>query len=388
MKRVLLMILDSAGIGALPDAHLYGDEGANTIGNLAKAVELILPRMQAMGLGHIPQSNLDRDPDAQGGYGRMNEVSPGKDTTTGHWELAGIQLPRPFPTFPEGFSREVIQRFEQAIGRKTLGNYPASGTAILEELGEEHLRTGYPIVYTSADSVFQIAANEAVIPMKELYQMCEIAREQLQGEYGVGRVIARPFVGDKKGAFTRTKSRKDFSLDPIAPTILDVLKEAGHEVLGVGKIEDIFNHRGLTGSNHAAGNAACLDATLAYLREPFSGLCFTNLVDTDMIYGHRRDTAGYRDALQAVDARLPEIMEALGKEDLLIITADHGCDPTFKGTDHTREYVPLLVWGKSIHGLHNLGTRATFADVAATISDFFGLDERFGATSFLGELEG
>lgn len=387
MKRVLLVVLDSVGAGALPDADLYGDVGANTLGNIAKAVPLRLPNMNAMGFSHIPDIHLEPLKDAKGAFGKMAEVSPGKDTTTGHWEMAGIQLQKAFPTFPDGFDETLIKQFEDAIGTKTLGNYASSGTVILDELGEEHMRTGYPIVYTSADSVFQIAAHEDIIPLERLYELCGIARSLLTGEYAVGRVIARPFVGEKAGAFVRTKGRRDFSLDPTDDTILDVLKDNSFDVLGVGKIEDIFNHRGLTGSNHAAGNPACIDATIEYMKKPFDGLCFVNLVDTDMIYGHRRDVKGYRDALEYFDSRLPELTDSMGPDDLLMITADHGCDPTFHGTDHTREYVPLLVWYKGIEGLYNLGIRESFSDVAATISDFFGLEERFNAKSFLEEIK-
>ena len=387
MKRVLLVVLDSVGAGALPDANLYGDVGANTLGNIAKAIPLRLPNMNAMGFSHIPDIHLEPLNDAKGAFGKMAEVSPGKDTTTGHWEMAGIQLEKAFPTFPDGFDESLIKQFEDAIGTKTLGNYASSGTVILDKLGEEHMRTGYPIVYTSADSVFQIAAHEHIIPLERLYELCEIARSLLTGRYAVGRVIARPFVGEKAGAFTRTKSRRDFSLEPISDTILDVLKENSFDVLGVGKIEDIFNHRGLTGSNHAAGNPACIDATIEYMKKPFDGLCFVNLVDTDMIYGHRRDVKGYRDALEYIDSRMPELTAVMGPDDLLMITADHGCDPTFHGTDHTREYVPLLVWYKGIKGLYNLGIRESFSDVAATISDFFGLEERFNAKSFWEEIK-
>lgn len=387
MKRVLLVVLDSVGAGALPDANLYGDVGANTLGNIAKAVPLRLPNMNAMGFSHIPDIHLEPLTDAKGAFGKMAEVSPGKDTTTGHWEMAGIQLQKAFPTFPDGFDETLIKQFEDAIGTKTLGNYASSGTVILDKLAEEHMRTGYPIVYTSADSVFQIAAHEDIIPLQRLYELCEIARSLLTGEYAVGRVIARPFVGERAGAFKRTKGRRDFSLDPTDDTILDVLKDNSFDVLGVGKIEDIFNHRGLTGSNHAAGNPACIDATIEYMKKPFDGLCFVNLVDTDMIYGHRRDVKGYRDALEYFDSRLPELTDSMGPDDLLMITADHGCDPTFHGTDHTREYVPLLVWYKGIKSLYNLGIRESFSDVAATISDFFGLEERFNAKSFLEEIK-
>ena len=388
MKRAVLIVLDSVGAGALPDAAAFGDAGANTLGHIAAYRALNIPHMQALGLGHLPGLGLKAEENGCGAFGRAAEKAQGKDTTTGHWEMAGVTLNRPFPTYPNGFPEEVIRAFEAAIGTETLGNRPASGTAILDELGEEHMRTGYPIVYTSADSVFQIAAHEEIIPLARLYEMCQIARKQLVGEHAVGRVIARPFVGAGAGRFTRTAGRRDFSLEPIAPTLLDAVKEAGKDVLGVGKIEDIFAHRGLTGSNHAAGNPACIEATLDYLRRPFQGLLFVNLVDFDMQYGHRRDVEGYAGALEYFDARLPEIQALLGPEDLLIITADHGCDPTYSGTDHTREYAPILCWSPRLRGMHDLGTRATYADTAATISEYLGLPQRFGAVSYLKELEG
>ena len=386
MKRVIWIVLDSVGVGYLPDAAAFGDEGANTIGHIAEKMELKIPHMLSMGLGQLPGVNL---PQAygDGAYGRAMEKSAGKDTTTGHWEMAGVTVEQPFPLYPDGFPKEVMDAFEAAIGTKTLGNKPASGTVILDELGEEHMRTGYPIVYTSGDSVFQIACHEEICPLPRLYEMCEIARKQLQGKHGVGRVIARPFVGTGKGHFTRTGGRRDFSLKPIAPTILDVLKEAGFETLGVGKIEDIFAHQGLTGSNHAAGNPACIEAALEYMDRDFDGLLFVNLVDFDSVYGHRRDVEGYGKGLEYFDTKLPEIQRRMGDDDLLIITADHGCDPTYTGTDHTREYVPLLIWKKNLTGQHPIGTRDTFADTAATISEYFGLEERFGATSYLKEID-
>lgn len=387
MKRVILIVLDSVGVGALPDAPDFGDAGANTVGHIAEKMPLHLPHMRALGLGRLPGLSIPADENAAGAYGRAAEKSMGKDTTTGHWEMAGVCLPRPFPTYPNGFPPEVMNAFEAAIGTKTLGNKPASGTAILDELGEEHMRTGYPIVYTSGDSVFQIAAHEEIIPVSRLYEICRIARSQLTGEHAVGRVIARPFVGPGKGRFTRTGSRRDFSLPPVAPTMLDLLREKGKAVLGVGKIEDIFALRGLTGSNHAAGNPACIDAALDYMKKPFEGLLFINLVDFDSSYGHRRDVQGYGRALEYFDARLPEIQALMGEEDLLIITADHGCDPTHTGTDHTREYVPILCWKKGMQGLHPLGCRETFADTAATICHYFGLSERFGAASYLHLME-
>lgn len=387
-KRVLWIVLDSVGAGALPDAAKYGDEGANTLLHISESVGLKVPMMRTLGLGNIPGIGIQPIAHPSASYGRAAEKSMGKDTTTGHWEMAGVVLKKPFPTFPNGFPKEVIEEFEKAIGTKTLGNKPASGTAILDELGEEHNRTGYPIVYTSADSVFQIAANEAIISREQLYEMCEIARRQLVGENAVGRVIARPFVGESAGHFTRTAGRRDFSLEPMGKTILDVLKSAGKEVFGVGKIEDIFAHRGLTASNHAAGNKLCIDAAIEYMSKPFDGLCYVNLVDFDMQYGHRRDVKGYAQALEYFDSRLPELMACMNDEDLLIITADHGCDPTHTGTDHTREYVPMLVWSRSINRGTDLGTRSSYADMAATIADFFDLNENFGAVSYYRCLEG
>ena len=386
MKRVIWIVLDSVGAGYLPDAADFGDEGANTLGHIAEKMNLNIPHMLSMGLGQLPGLNLPQVY-GNGAYGRALEKSAGKDTTTGHWEMAGVTVEQPFPLYPDGFPKDVIDAFEAAIGTKTIGNKPASGTVILDELGEEHLRTGYPIVYTSGDSVFQIACHEDLYPLPKLYEMCEIARKQLQGQHGVGRVIARPFVGTGKGHFQRTGGRRDFSLKPIAPTVLDVLKEAGYETLGVGKIEDIFAHQGLTGSNHAAGNPACIEAALEYMDKDFDGVLFVNLVDTDSIYGHRRDVEGYGKALEYFDEKLPEIQKKMGDNDLLIITADHGCDPTYKGTDHTREYAPLLIWKKDLQGQHPIGTRETFADTAATICEYFGLPERFGAKSYLREID-
>ena len=387
-RRILWIVLDSVGAGALPDAAAYGDVGANTLGHIQEKRGLRIPNMRTLGLGSLPGLGIPPVAHPSGAYGRACERSKGKDTTTGHWEMAGVTLNKAFPTYPDGFPADVIARFEQAIGTKTLGNKPASGTVILDELGEEHLRTGYPIVYTSADSVFQIATNEQIYPIERLYEMCRIARAQLVGEHGVGRVIARPFIGDRSGAFTRTPRRRDFSLEPPQDTVLDVLKAAGLQVKGVGKIEDIFAERGLTASNHAAGNPACIDATLEFMREDFEGLCYVNLVDFDSTYGHRRDLQGYGEALEYFDRRLPQLTSLMNDEDLLIITADHGCDPTYSGTDHTREYVPILCWSRSINRPVDLGTRATYADMAATIADYFGLPERFGATSFWPQMKG
>ena len=386
MKRVFLTVLDAVGCGELPDAEKYDDVGANTLGHVIALAHPALPNLAAMGLGQIEATGYPRDEQAVGAFGKCREVSAGKDTTTGHWEISGLRLERPFPTFPEGFPRSFLDAYEARIGHRTIGNKPASGTAILEELGEEHLRTGCPIVYTSADSVFQIACHEDVYSREELYRFCEIAREMLQGDLGVGRVIARPFVGEP-GHFTRTPGRRDFSMPPAGRTILDAVKDAGMESLGVGKIEDIFDHKGLTGSNHAAGNPACIEAWLDYMRGDWSGICFTNLVDTDMLYGHRRDVQGFADALAYIDSRLPEVKALMGEEDLLIITADHGCDSVHHGTDHTREHIPLLVWHRGMTGCVDLGVRDTYADIAATCAEWLGLPERFGAESFAAQLK-
>lgn len=385
-RKAILIVLDSVGIGALPDAAAYGDGGADTLGHIIRTCRPHIPHLMEMGLGHIDGASFE--PSAGGAtaaYGRMREVSAGKDTTTGHWEIAGVQLSRPFPTFPNGFPQAFLSRFEAAVGRGTIGNKPASGTAILNELGEEHIRTGKLIVYTSADSVFQIAANEAVVPLDELYRDCEIARELLVGELEVGRVIARPFVGEKAGAFTRTGGRRDFSAVP-PTTMCDLLEQNGKTVYAVGKIEDIFCLRGITKSNHAAGNAACMEATYAAMREDFDGLLFVNLVDFDMTYGHRRDASGYAAALEAFDAQIPAIKALMGEEDMLILTADHGCDPCHTGTDHTREHVPLLVWGKQLRANVNLGTRETYADISATVLDFFGIENTLKGSSMLAKL--
>ncbi len=386
-KKAILIVLDSVGIGALKDAASYGDAGADTLGHIVAACHPQMPNMMKFGLGHIDGisfSGYEAEP--EGCYGKMKEVSAGKDTTTGHWEIAGVQLTRPFPTFPNGFPQDFIGRFEQATGRGTLGNKPASGTAILDELGEAHIETGKLIVYTSADSVFQIAAHEDIVPVKELYRYCEIAREMLKDELEVGRVIARPFVGEKAGAFKRTGNRKDFSAVP-PTTMLELLEKAGKTVYGVGKIEDIFCLKGITKSNHAAGNAKCMEATFAAMKEDFDGLLFVNLVDFDMVYGHRRDVQGYAKALETFDAQIPQLQALMGEEDILILTADHGCDPCHTGTDHTREHVPVLVWGKQLRGGVNLGIRETYADLSATVLDFFGIENTLKGTSMLPEIK-
>ncbi|MGM0410392.1 MAG: phosphopentomutase [Bacillota bacterium] len=387
IRRAIIIVLDSVGIGELPDADEYGDEGADTLGNMAKELGgLDLPNLEKLGLGKIKKiEGLNENVKAQASYGKMAEASSGKDTTTGHWELSGIISKNPFPTYPDGFPDEVIDKFEEAIGKKVLGNKAASGTVIIEELIDEHLETGNPIVYTSADSVFQIAAHEDIISVDKLYEMCEKAREILTGEHGVGRVIARPFVGEP-GNLERTDRRKDFSLEPPKDTLLDKVKSAGMEVQAVGKIEDIFANKGITASNHTIDNMDSVDATLEFMDSNKEGLIFSNLVEYDMIYGHRRDVEGYAQALKEFDNRLDEILNKLSENDVLFITADHGCDPTYEGTDHTREYVPLLAYGKNIKEDNNLGTRSTYADLAATITDLLNVEKVEDGKSFKNEI--
>ena len=388
MKRVAIIVLDSVGIGELPDAAKYGDEGSNTLVNIKKEYpEFSVPNMAELGLGNIEGEDiclLGKTDSPKGCYAKMSEASNGKDTTTGHWEISGIVTENPFPTFTEtGFPKEVMDKFEKAIGRKTLGNISASGTAIINELGDEHVKTGYPIIYTSADSVFQIACHEDVIPVDELYKMCETVREILVGDYAVARVIARPFIGNGNGNYTRTERRKDFSLAPTSETILDLLKAEGKSVVAIGKIEDIFEHRGMTVTDHTTNNHDGIEKTIEYLKKDFEGLLFTNLVDTDMIYGHRNDVKGYAEAVMYFDSKLPEIKSAMKDDDILIITADHGCDPTTPSTDHSREFVPLLGYGKNIKEGVNLGVRKQFSDIAATVAEYLGINETFGAESFL-----
>ncbi len=385
MNRIIVIVLDSVGMGELPDAEKYGDQGSNTLGHIALAVkDFALPNMQKLGLGNIEGAvGFKAASEPMGCYGKMTERSAGKDTTTGHWELAGVTLKKPFPTYPNGFPDSVIKPFEEAIGRKTLGNYPASGTEIIKQLGHQHMMTGYPIVYTSADSVLQIAAHEDIIPINELYSMCEKARTILTGEHAVGRVIARPFIGTE-GNFTRTDRRHDFSLKPVSKTILEYIKEADYKVKAVGKINDIYAGQGITDSVHIHNNMDGIDKTINYMKQDFKGLLFTNLVEFDMNFGHRNDVTGYAKALQDFDARLPQILSQMREDDMLVITADHGCDPTTESTDHSREYVPLLIYGKSLkHGI-NLGIRKTFSDLAQTIADVFGLQADFDAESFYG----
>jgi phosphopentomutase len=386
-KRVILIVLDSVGCGALPDACCYGDEGCNTLANIAQAVGgLNLPNLQRLGLGNIREilgvPPADRP---QGAYGKMVEQSCGKDTTTGHWEIAGIILSQPFPTYPKGFPPALIKKFESRIGTKVLGNIPASGTEIIKILGEEHMKTGYPIVYTSADSVFQIAAHEKVIPLEKLYDMCRIARELLNGKDAVARVIARPFDGEP-GKFFRTAGRHDYSLAPPGETMLDIIKNSGKEVVAVGKINDIFTGKGITRVIKSKGNKEGIEATYQAMDSVKEGLIFTNLVDFDMLYGHRNDPTGYAQALEEFDKSLPGYSERLRENDLLVITADHGADPTTESTDHSREYVPILITGPVVKNKISLGTRKTFADVGATVVDYLEAGSLQTGTSMLDAL--
>ncbi len=388
MKRAVIIVLDSAGIGELPDAAKYGDEGSNTFVNIKKSrPDMDLKNMCSLGLGNIDGKDIDllgKVENPIGCFGKMAEASNGKDTTTGHWEMTGIITENPFPTFTKtGFPYEVMRRLEADTGDMGfLGNLAASGTEIINILGDEHVRTGFPIVYTSADSVFQIAAHEDVVPVEKLYWICEKARAILQGPYAVARVIARPFTGTS-GHYVRTKNRRDFSLAPTSATILDLISGAGKNVTAVGKIEDIFQHRGITVSSHTTNNHDGTEKTIEFIKKDSDGLIFTNLVDFDMVYGHRNDIDGYKNALEAFDKKLPEIISALKDEDILFITADHGCDPTTPSTDHSREYVPLLVYGKNIkHGV-NLGIRSTFADLGKTVVDYLGIENSLPGTSFL-----
>lgn len=381
-RRVVWIVLDSVGIGEMPDAAAYGDVGSDTLGNIARKRRLHLPNLCRWGLANIKSlTGLEPSPAPLAAYGRAALASPGKDTTTGHWEMAGIHLAKPFPLYPHGFPPVVMNEFESRIGRKTLGNKAASGTEIIQELGAQHMETGSPIVYTSADSVFQIAAHEDVIPLFELYKMCEIAREILRGPYEVGRVIARPFTGTP-GAFTRTANRHDYAVPPPKGMLLDQLQAAGTDIYSVGKIFDVFLGRGIGEYEKTKSNADGMAKTLAAMRSFDAGLIFVNLVDFDMLYGHRNDVEGYARALEEVDAWLPSFEAELQDSDLAILTADHGCDPTTPSTDHSREYVPVLAYAKSgKHGV-NLGTRGTLSDLGQTVAENFGTSIQEG-TSFL-----
>ena len=385
--RFILLVLDSVGIGEMPDASRFGDAGSDTLGNLLAKEEPSLPNLGRLGLGNMRAlPNLPPAPNPEGAFGKAAILSNGKDTTVGHWEIAGLITADPFPTYPEGFPDRIVIPFCEAIGRGVLGNRPASGTEIIKELGAEHIRTGKPIVYTSADSVFQVAAHEEVIPLPELYRICEIARQLLDVPDRVARVIARPFLGSP-GAFRRTGNRKDFAIPPPAPTLLDLLKDRGLPVIGVGKISSIFDDRGLTESLPAHDNAECVNQSINALGMIREGLIFANLVDFDMLWGHRNDAAGYARGLEEFDRRLPELRARMEPRDCLIITADHGCDPTTPGTDHTREYVPILACGSRVRGGVCLGTRETLADMGQTIADSFAVRLPNGR-SFLGDLGG
>lgn len=386
-KRAILIVLDSAGIGALPDAAAFGDEGANTLGNIRRVRgRLALPNLYRLGLANIEGSTLpDVAAAPAGAFGRCAEHTLAKDTTCGHWEMAGLPLDKPFRTYPNGFPAELMHRFEQAIGRGTLGNCVASGTEIIQRLGDEHVRTGFPIVYTSADSVFQIAAHERVIPVEQLYQICETARSLLTDDNLVGRVIARPFIGSS-GAYQRTERRRDYALPPFSDTILDALDGAGFPVVGIGKIEDIFCHRGVTMVDHTRNNPDGIAATQRFIESGEGAFIFVNLVDFDMLYGHRNDVEGYAAALEAFDRALPAMLGALRENDILMVTADHGCDPTTPGTDHTREYIPLVVAGPHVRSGVNLGTRDTFADIGATVYEYLTGNRWHVGNSFLNDI--
>ncbi len=384
MKRVFLIVLDSFGIGEAEDAPAYGDIGVNTLRSVSSSKFFQMPNMGELGLFQIDGVTVGEKKEKHAALiARMRERSKGKDTTIGHWEIAGVYSPKPLPVYPEGFPAEVLEEFSRRTGRGILCNRPYSGTAVIQDYGDKHMQTGDLIVYTSADSVFQIAAHEEIVPVEQLYEYCRIAREILQGEHGVGRVIARPFVGPEGGPFTRTARRHDFSILPPATTMLDQLKAAGKDVIAVGKIKDIFAGKGITESVYTSGNAEGIERTLEYLDKNFEGLCFVNLVDYDMLYGHRRDVDGYAEALAYFDKKLPEIMGKMGPEDILMMTADHGCDPAYTATtDHTREYTPFLMYGQQIVP-ENLGTRKTFADIGATVLQYFGIVPEFEGESML-----
>lgn len=383
-KRVIWIVLDSVGMGELPDAKRFGDEGSNTLGNIAKTVGLSVPNMRSLGLGNIDgMERIAPVASPAGCYGRLAELSDGKDTTTGHWEMTGVCSAQPFPTYPDGFPQEILEKFKkEAKVEGILGNCAASGTEIIKRLGAEHVRTGYPIVYTSADSVFQIACHKKVCPVDRLYKMCETARGILIGRNAVARVIARPFEGEE-GSYVRTAERRDFSLKPPEDNLLNRMKEAGLMVAAVGKIEDIFAGEGITESVHTKDNRDGVEKTLSYMKKEGTGLIFTNLVEFDMKWGHRNDVSGYAKGLEEFDAALPEILAALKEEDILILTADHGCDPTTPSTDHSREYVPVLVYGEKLWRNVNLGTGKTFADIGQTVAKLFGLKPLAIGESFL-----
>ena len=385
-RRAIVLVCDSLGVGELPDAKDFGDEGSNTLGHVLDSQHPSLPTLTRLGLLHTLPTPATTE-NATAAYGRMAELSAGKDTTTGHWEMMGLVVEDPFRTYPNGFPREIIEEYERRIGRRTLGNTPASGTVIIDELGEEHMRTGAPIVYTSGDSVFQVAAHEEVISVEELWKICSIARELMRGEHNVGRIIARPFVGPSSGHFKRTANRKDFTVKPIGETVLERAHNAGREVIGLGKIADIFDRVGIGKEIRTESNSDGMRKTIDLVRESDADFIFTNLVDFDSKYGHRNDPVGYAKALESFDGELAALLDTLRENDLVFITADHGCDPCDVSTDHTREYVPLIVAGPRIRGARPLGTRATFADLGATLCDLLELSKTgLVGTSVLGEL--
>lgn len=386
-KRVFLIVLDSMGVGELPDAAAYGDAGSHTLRALCATQRLSIPNMAAMGMFNICDIGCGKAVESPiGCFGKLAESSNGKDTTTGHWEIAGLISQNPMPTYPDGFPQEIIDELSRRTGRKILCNRPYSGTQVIHDYGREHIETGALIVYTSADSVLQIAAHEEVIPPAQLYEICKIARNIMTGQHAVGRIIARPFVGEWPN-YTRTANRHDYSVEPFASTLLDIMKEAGLDVIGVGKISDIFAGRGLTESQRTTSNTDGMEKAAEVADRNFRGLCFINLVDFDAVYGHRNDPEGYAAALSLVDSQLPDLMDNLGSEDILIITADHGCDPSTASTDHSREYVPVLVWGRGLKQGVDLGVGQTFANIGATIADCFGVDApQLAGTSFLDKI--
>ena len=388
IERITVIVIDGVGVGELPDASKYGDTGSNTLSNTARVLGgLELPNMGEMGLGNItaiegvPPREMTR-----GAYGKCQEISKGKDSVTGHWELMGVEVKKPFPTYPNGFPKEVLNEFKKLTGLDVLGNKPASGTEIIKELGEKHVRTGKPIVYTSADSVFQIAAHEKVIPIDELYRLCDISRKMLKGDHAVGRVIARPFIGDSTETFTRTKRRHDYPILAPTDTMMDTLVKEGHKVYAAGKIDDLFGNRGITKTHHSVFNMESIQATVDFMDEDFTGLLFANLVEFDMTFGHRNDVKGFGQKLEEFDAFIPTIRNKMKDTDIAMIVADHGVDPTTKSTDHSREYIPLLVFGEQVKNNVNLGIRQSFADVATTIGEVFSVTPPAIGKSFLREI--
>lgn len=388
IDRIAVIVLDGVGVGALPDADQYGDVGSNSLSNTARVLGGIdLPNMGEIGLGNItPIEGVPPREETRGAYGKCAQISKGKDSVTGHWELMGIEVSKPFPTYPNGFPKEVLDEFTRLTGYEVLGNKPASGTEIIKELGEEHMRTGKAIVYTSADSVFQIAAHEDIIPIEELYRICQISRDMLRGDHAVGRVIARPFTGENAETFTRTKRRHDYPILAPSDTMLDTLIKHGHKVYATGKIDDLFGNRGISETHHSVFNQESIQALVDFLDEDFTGLLFANLVEFDMTYGHRNDAAGYAKKLKEFDVFIPKIREKMKDSEIAMIVADHGVDPTTESTDHSREYIPLLVFGPQVKNNVNLGIRETFADVAATIAEAFSLPMPSIGTSFMKEV--